>query len=95
VAAPAEAEPLSAPPPSFGRLLRFAAPEAPWIALGLLSLLARLPFSLAMPHFVSVALGRVLVNDYAAAQARKRTSVRSSISQLRVYLPRCNVLQQL
>jgi hypothetical protein len=37
----------------------------------------------------------VLVNDYAAAQARKRTSVRSSISQLRVYLPRCNVLQQL
>jgi ATP-binding cassette subfamily B (MDR/TAP) protein 9 len=66
------AEP-SAPPPTFARLLRFAAPEAPWIAAGLLALLLRLPFSLAMPHFVSVALGRVIANDMPAARAAVRS----------------------
>jgi ATP-binding cassette subfamily B (MDR/TAP) protein 9 len=61
------------PPPSFRRLLRFAAPEAPWITAGLLALLLRLPFSLAMPHFVSVALGRVIANDMPAARAAVRS----------------------
>ena len=69
---PPDAEAPPPPPPSFGRLLRFAAPEAPWIALGLVALLARLPFSLAMPHFVSVALGRVIAGDGAAAAAAVR-----------------------
>jgi len=55
----------SAPPPTFGRLLRFARPEAPWVIAGLFVLLLRLPFSLAMPHFVSEALGRVLASDQA------------------------------
>ena len=63
-------EPPEPPKPSFRRLLAFARPEAPWITLGLLALLLRLPFSLAMPHFVSVALGRVIAGDYGAAQAR-------------------------
>ena len=62
----------AATPPSFGRLLRFAAPESPWICLGLLALLLRLPFSLAMPHFVSVALGRVIASDFAAARLAVR-----------------------
>ena len=53
-------------PPSFGRLLRFARPEAGWVSAGLLVLLLRLPFSLAMPHFVSSALGSVLSGDTAA-----------------------------
>ena len=62
----------AATPPSFGRLLRFAAPEAPLIAFGLLALLLRLPFSLAMPHCVSVALGRVLAGDFGGARVAVR-----------------------
>ncbi len=58
--------------PTFGRLLRFARPEALWIAAGLLFLLLRLPFSLAMPHFVSAALGRVLASDAAGVSEAVR-----------------------
>jgi len=54
-------------PPSFSRLLRYARPEAFWISAGLLVLLLRLPFSLAMPHYISVALGCVLAHDAAGA----------------------------
>ena len=56
-------------PPSFARLLSFAAPEAAPILAGLLSLVVRLPFCLAMPHFVSEALAAVLSRDEAAAEA--------------------------
>ena len=69
----APSEPPAPPPPTFGRLLRFAAPEASWITSGLLALLLRLPFSLAMPHFVSVALGRVVAGDFPAAYAATRS----------------------
>jgi ABC-type multidrug transport system fused ATPase/permease subunit len=55
------------PHPSFSRLLRFARPESLWIVSGLLVLLARLPFSLAMPHYVSVALAKTLAGDGRAA----------------------------
>ena len=44
-----------------------------WIVAGLLVLLCRLPFSLAMPHYVSEALGAVLSRDgHAASEAVKR-----------------------
>jgi hypothetical protein len=46
--------------PKFGRLLLLAAPEAGWIAAGLLALTLRLPFNLAMPHFISTALAATL-----------------------------------
>ena len=59
-------------PPSFGRLLRFARPEAGCVSAGLLVLLLRLPFSLAMPHFVSAALASVLAGDAAATAVAVR-----------------------
>ena len=68
-----EAEEETPPRPSFSRLLRYARPEAGWIAAGLFVLLIRLPFSLAMPHYVSEALGAVLSrNERAATAAVKR-----------------------
>jgi len=47
----------------FARLLRLARPEWKWIAFGLVSLLVRLPFSVAMPHFIAGAIGAVVEND--------------------------------
>lgn len=64
--AAAEPQPV---PPSFGRLLTFARPERGVISAGLVALLLRLPFSLAMPHFVAVALGHVLAGDFTAARS--------------------------
>jgi len=60
--------PSDAPtPPSFARLLRFARPEARWISSGLLILLLRLPFSLAMPHYISAALAATLRGEEGSA----------------------------
>jgi hypothetical protein len=40
--------------------LLLAAPETCWILAGLLSLTLRLPFNLAMPHFISTAIAATL-----------------------------------
>ena len=55
--------------PGFRRLLSLARPDARWLTLGLLSLFARLPFSLAAPHFVSRAIGGALLRRSAARAA--------------------------
>jgi len=46
--------------PSFARLLRLAKPDRRWILLGIASLLVRLPFSVAMPHFIAGSIGGVV-----------------------------------
>ena len=48
------------------RLLALARDDAGWLALGLASLLARLPFSLAAPHFISRAIGACIDADAKA-----------------------------
>jgi ABC-type bacteriocin/lantibiotic exporter with double-glycine peptidase domain len=50
-------------PPSFARLLALALPDYQWLCLGLLSLVVRLPFSLASPHFMSRAIGSCIDGD--------------------------------
>ena len=45
------------PRPSFSRLLRFTRPQMSWLVAGLLVLLCRLPFSLAVPLYVSDVCG--------------------------------------
>ena len=55
--------------PGFRRLLSLARPDARWLTLGLLSLFARLPFSLAAPHFVSRAIGGAIAGSAARARA--------------------------
>lgn len=56
--------------PSFRRLLSVARGEAIWIACGLFALLCRLPFSLAVSHYVSVAIAGALSGDHAEAAVR-------------------------
>lgn len=41
-----------------------------WIACGLVALLIRLPFTLAVPHYVSVALAAALAGDYKETMVR-------------------------
>ena len=55
--------------PGFRRLLSLARPDARWLTLGLLSLFARLPFSLAAPHFVSRAIGGAIAGSAARARS--------------------------
>ena len=50
------------------RLLQLAKPEVRYLYLGCLVLLVRLPFSLAMPHFVSQTLGSLADADFAGAR---------------------------
>lgn len=57
-------------PPSFRRLVSIASGEVFWIACGLLALLFRLPFTLAVPHYVSVAIAAALAGDKATAVVR-------------------------
>ena len=49
--------------------MRLAAPQRPWLVGGCLALLIRLPFSLAVPHFVSKAIGSAIDGDMGAARA--------------------------
>ena len=58
------------PPPSFRRLLSFVGPEAGWIFAGLASLLIRLPFCLAMPHYVSETMAAVVRDQRPEAAVR-------------------------
>ena len=76
------------PRPSFGRLLRYARPESAWIVAGLSVLLLRLPFSLAMPHYVSVTLGCVLAHDAAGAERAIKLFLYANERSL--CLPRCD-----
>ena len=55
--------------PGFRRLLSLARPDARWLILGLLSLFARLPFSLAAPHFVSRAIGGAIAGSASRARS--------------------------
>lgn len=50
------------------RLLKLAAPQVFYLYVGCAVLLVRLPFSLAIPHFVSTALGAVSRGDFAGAR---------------------------
>eukprot|EP00976_Prorocentrum_cordatum_P082893 1185018-Prorocentrum_minimum.AAC.3 len=56
-------------PVKWGRLLALARPEWKWISGGLLALVLRLPFNLAMPHYISMAISHTLqaVNTRDAA----------------------------
>ena len=49
--------------------MSLARPDARWLTLGLLSLFARLPFSLAAPHFVSRAIGGAIAGNSARARS--------------------------
>jgi len=56
------------PPPApkqygWGRLLRLAKPQRRWILAGCVALVIRLPFSLAVPHFVSETIGALIDGD--------------------------------
>ena len=75
---PSETRP---PPPSFRRLVSVARGEVFWIACGLIALLCRMPFTLAVPHYVSVALAAALSGDRAEAAVRHSdsTSARSCV----------------
>jgi ABC-type multidrug transport system fused ATPase/permease subunit len=50
------------------RLIKLAAPQMGYLYLGCAVLLVRLPFSLAMPHFVSTTLGALSRGEYHQAQ---------------------------
>jgi ABC-type multidrug transport system fused ATPase/permease subunit len=49
------------------RLLQLASSQMSYLYLGCIVLLVRLPFSLAMPHFVSTTLAAVAASDFTAA----------------------------
>ena len=57
------------PPPHSSQSLAW--PDWHWLALGLFSLICRLPFSLASPHFMSRAIGSCIDSD----APRLRTSL--------------------
>eukprot|EP01062_Namystynia_karyoxenos_P082607 TRINITY_DN9332_c0_g1_i1.p1 TRINITY_DN9332_c0_g1~~TRINITY_DN9332_c0_g1_i1.p1 ORF type:complete len:869 (+),score=226.90 TRINITY_DN9332_c0_g1_i1:87-2609(+) len=50
------------------RLLGFAGPERQWIFLGCAALLVRMPFSMAIPHFVSESIGAFGDGDESGAR---------------------------
>lgn len=50
------------------RLLKLAGPHSFYLFVGCLVLLVRLPFSLSIPHFVSVTLGAVARSEYDLAR---------------------------
>jgi len=50
------------------RLLQLAAPQVLYLYAGCAVLLVRLPFSLAIPHFVSTTLTAVATGDFSTAQ---------------------------
>lgn len=53
-------------------VLNLAWPHAGWLLLGCIALALRLPFSLAMPHFVSQVIGALVHHD--AEEARSATT---------------------
>jgi ABC-type multidrug transport system fused ATPase/permease subunit len=54
------------------RLLQLAAPEALYLYIGCAVLLCRLPFSLAIPHFVSTTLAALMNSDFHGAHGEVR-----------------------
>lgn len=67
-----ESRPRDAPPaPSFRRLISVARGEVFWIACGLFALLCRMPFTLAVPHYVSVAISGALSGNSEEAKVRE------------------------
>ena len=55
--------------PTRGDVLRLAWPHVNWLVWGCLALACRLPFSVAMPHFVSAVIGAVGAGDADAAHS--------------------------
>jgi ATP-binding cassette subfamily B (MDR/TAP) protein 9 len=56
-----------APDPGWSRLLALAGTQRSMLVAGCVALLVRLPFSLAVPHFVSECLGAVISGDHRQA----------------------------
>ena len=56
-----------APDPGWSRLLALAGTQRSMLVAGCVALLVRLPFSLAVPHFVSECLGAVISGDHQQA----------------------------
>jgi len=50
------------------RLMALAVPEVQWLILGCVALLVRLPFSLALPHFVSAVVSALIHDDLPAVR---------------------------
>ena len=50
------------------RLLALAAPQVIYLYIGCITLLIRLPFSLAIPHFVSTTLGGLSRGEFDVAR---------------------------
>jgi hypothetical protein len=50
------------------RLLKLAGNQSIYLWIGIIVLVIRLPFSLAIPHFVSTTIGDLLNEDYAGAK---------------------------
>ena len=55
--------------PTRGDVLKLAWPHVSWLVFGCIALACRLPFSVAMPHFVSAVIGAVGEGD--AEEARR------------------------
>ena len=51
------------------RLMALAVPELRWLIAGCVALFVRLPFSLALPHFVSATIGALIDGDVHAVRA--------------------------
>jgi hypothetical protein len=66
----ADGEPaVEARPPTRRDVLNLAWPHAHWLVLGCIALAVRLPFSLAMPHYVSEVVGALILQDLPAARS--------------------------
>lgn len=50
------------------RLLKLAGNQSIYLWIGIIVLVIRLPFSLAIPHFVSTTIGNLINEDYAGAK---------------------------
>ena len=53
-------------------VLNLAWPHVGWLILGCMALALRLPFSLAMPHFVAQVIGALVAQDAGAARHAKQ-----------------------
>ena len=63
-----DAHDADAAPPNVKQLVDRARGEALWLFAGCAVLMVRLPFSLALPHFVSETISALILKDFAAAK---------------------------
>ena len=66
--ASSDAHHADAAPPNVKQLVDRARGEALWLFAGCAVLMVRLPFSLALPHFVSETISALILKDFAAAK---------------------------